>query len=833
MYKNNKLLSDGPLVILVIILALLVNSNQIQSWSSATDRFLYDQLISFIQTDAEDDVMIIEIDDQSLSLIGDWPWDRAYHAELIDILTLADAQFVAYNLTFSSSHLPLTASDYLLADSILRSGRVILPIYFDQILNNGPLEEILPHSIFTEGAQLGHVNVYLDDDGVYRSVRLIDHYQQHDWPHFSLAAYEVAHNAMAPLTEELAYIRFVNRGTDFKRYSFVDVITGEVDLAEFYQKKVFVGVTATSIGDPLITSVSQNGMQMAAVDINANIYQMLNQQQSITVLPLWLSMLINTLAVALMVFLVPRLSMVRQVLISLFAVALVTIVFWLAVQFNYWYPVAGLVFALIIIPFAWNTLRLSLLFNYFRTEARRLEQQQKNEQFHFPEQLLVHSAQQLEKLLRLLGIESYRLEQNTELVSSLSERASGIEKTFPILIDGENYNLALSFSEYTEREQRQVGLLRRLLDAVSDSADDVTESSDIFSRQLNLIQNFQDYIDSSQHLFESSIQGLSSAVLVADLNGDVLFRNEQVSRFVQLKSRNMFELLQSCRLTGNDSWEQVIQATVLTSQAITVEAKSGDYDLSVSVRCLEDQSTRSPLLVLNMSDISQVKQAQRARNEMIDFISHDMRSPMASLQALVRQLQQSPESLSTEELLKKVEFHSQRGLNFAEEFLSLAKVESEESIQQYEVDMYSVSQNAIDTLYEQAEAKHIEIELQADDDCWVMGNGDMLERVILNLVSNAIKYSPSETRVEVVVKVSDDWIDLSVSDQGEGIDDQLLPNLFKSFQRGTGEREVKSKGLGLGLRFVDVALKRHDSQIEVRSGAQGTCFYFRLARLQF
>ncbi|KZZ43361.1 hypothetical protein A3759_13320 [Thalassolituus sp. HI0120] len=833
MSKNNKLLSDGPLVILIIILALLVNSNQIKNWSYATDRYLYDHLISFIQTDAEGDVVIIEIDDQSLSLIGSWPWDRAYHAELIDILTLADAQFVAYNLTFSSSHLPLTASDYLLADSILRNRRVILPIYFDQILNNGPLEEILPHSIFTEGAQLGHVNVYLDDDGVYRSVRLIDYYQQHEWPHFSLAAYDVAHNTLSPSADELAYIRFVNRGAGFKRYSFVDVITGEIDLAEFYRKNVFVGVTATSIGDPLITSVSQNGMQMAAVDINANIYQMLNQRQSITILPLWLSMLINTLAIALMVFLVPRLSMVRQILVSLFAVALAIIAFWSVIQFNYWYQIAGLIFALIIIPFAWNTLRLSLLFNYFRTEARRLEQQQKDEQFHFPEQLLFHSTRQLEKLLQLLGIGAYRLEKSPWVVSPLNSQASEIEKTFPMSINGENYNLVLNFGEYADREQRQVGLLRRLLYTVTDNDTDAIESSDIFSRQLNLIQNFQDYIDSSQHLFESSIQGLSSAVLVADLNGDVLFRNERVSRFVQCDSCNVFELLQSCRLSGNDTWEQVIQTAVLSADAITVEAKSCDYDLSISIRCLEDQSTRSPLLVLNMSDISQVKQAQRARNEMIDFISHDMRSPMASLQALVRQLQQAPQSISMDELLKKVEFHSQRGLSFAEEFLSLAKVESEESIQQYEVDMYAVSQNAIDTLYEQAEAKHIVIELKADDDCWVMGNGDMLERVILNLVSNAIKYSPAETRVVVLVKVSDSWIDLSVSDQGEGIDEQLLPDLFKSFQRGTGEREVKSKGLGLGLRFVDVALKRHDSQIQVQSGAQGTCFYFRLARLQF
>lgn len=69
--------------------------------------------------------------------------------------------------------------------------------------------------------------------------------------------------------------------------------------------------------------------------------------------------------------------------------------------------------------------------------------------------------------------------------------------------------------------------------------------------------------------------------------------------------------------------------------------------------------------------------------------------------------------------------------------------------------------------------------------------------------------------------------------RGAGIPEQLLPNLFKPFQRGTGAPEARAKGLGLGLRFVDVALQRHGSQIQVTSGPSGSCFSFVLKQLSF
>jgi signal transduction histidine kinase len=185
--------------------------------------------------------------------------------------------------------------------------------------------------------------------------------------------------------------------------------------------------------------------------------------------------------------------------------------------------------------------------------------------------------------------------------------------------------------------------------------------------------------------------------------------------------------------------------------------------------------------------------------------------------------------LDVKDLIDKVDLYSQRGLNFAEQFLELAKVESDEQISLYEVDVCSVIQNAFDTLYHQAQEKSIHLNIELDNDYWVLTNGDLLERVILNLVSNAIKYSPNDSRVILKVRVLEgSLLQFSVSDEGRGISSELASRLFKPYSRGSDSNTQKAQGIGLGLRFVDVALQRLNSQIEFESSASGTRFYFSL-----
>jgi len=830
-----KPLLDWQLILLGLVILFFVNINQLQNWTQAANFSLYDKQLQILPTRADPQILIIEIDEQSLSLLGEWPWPRSYHGQMIERLTQADVAAIAYNVVFTSFN-QQDKSDLLLAQAIEKSGRTILPLYFDRLLKSGEVSEVLPADAFHQYAGLGHVNSYLDSDGTLRKIRLMERFYDHQWPHFSYASFlfNQPYSTLYDQAGKDVYIPFVNEG-DFDRLSFIDVLTGAVPLAELSQRTAFVGMTATSMGDPLITPVDDKGRQSPAVDINANIYQALKGESIIQPLAVFASAIINSLVILIALYLIPRLSGVQQFIMTAISVVAVWFLSYGLLVLGYWYPSAGLMMALLVIPFIWNLLRLSRLFNYFRLQLNHLKQQQLSEIFRLPERIQLNTESDLKSLLSLLQIDNYHLAIHAE-----KDQGSmlSIVKSLAIELGRQEKLLVLYFDEFTALEKRKLNLLTQLLGTVGSLGADnklMTNNSmrsDVFSQQLSLVDSYQQQVAMNHSMFEASIEGIAAGILVTDLAGKVLFCNQAIKQITNNHIASSKDLSSSIVLLQDD-WITIIRNVILLQQAVTVEAKTVEpiarpMDLSVSIRCIEDQENLAPLLVFNLTDISQVKQAQRSRNEMIDFLSHDLRSPMASLQALVYQTR-SEAGPDNAELLNKVDHYSQRGLDFAEQFLNLAKVESEENIQIYEVDLYSVSQNAVDSLYHQAEEKSIKLVLDSIDECWVMANGELLERVIINLVSNAIKYSPSQSDVSVTIhRQADQLIEVRVADQGPGIPSDLMDTLFKPYQRGSDNNTQQAQGIGLGLRFVDVALKRLDSAIQFESSANGASFYFML-----
>ena len=843
MNKKNGSSFDWPLLVLGLSILLLVNINQSSRWSQLLDFFIYDKQLQNLVIPADEKIVIVEIDEQSLSLLGDWPWPRSYHGQMINVLTQADAGIIAYNVIFSNA-VGNDKNDQLLASAIKNSGRTILPLYFDRLLKEGDITEVLPAEVFRQHAGLGHVNSYLDDDGTLRSIRLMDRFLDRQWPHFSFASFlfDQPYSTLLEQDLEKVFIPFVTKN-DFQRYSFVDVLTGLVPADQFLQRTVFVGVTATSMGDPLLTPVDVDGRQSPAVDINANIYQALSKNQLIHTLSLFIALLINSFVILITFFLLPRLSGLQQLLMTLASLLVLWFISYALLKQGYWYRSAGLMLALLIIPFIWNLLRLSRLFGYFRQQIKELKQQQIKETFHLPVHRSLKDESELHSLLTLIQIENFRLlpvENASRVVGDISDKNQlfSVAKTFIVNIGSKEKTLSIFFDQFTALERRKVSLLHQLLNNDSNVPSLNTESKsvviDVFSEQLSLIDTFQRQLAVSHSLFEASIESISAGILVSDLTGKVLFSNNALAQLTRENITEVKDLLRVVTLVKRD-WLDVLHEVILLQQPITLEASANDKNLSVSVRCIEDQQGLVPVVVINISDITAIKEANRSRNEMIDFLSHDLRSPLASLQAMVNQVREKPleASAAVTEIIDKVDHYSQRGLNFAEQFLDLAKVEGEEDIQWYEVDLYSVSQNAMDSLYHQAQEKSIKLVLESVDECWVMSNGDLLERIIVNLLSNAIKYSPGQSEVILSITLQETVLDkqqfkIEVKDQGPGIPSDLMEHLFKPYQRGRDKNTQQAKGIGLGLRFVDVALKRLNSQIHFESSANGSAFYFNL-----
>ena len=239
------------------------------------------------------------------------------------------------------------------------------------------------------------------------------------------------------------------------------------------------------------------------------------------------------------------------------------------------------------------------------------------------------------------------------------------------------------------------------------------------------------------------------------------------------------------------------------------------------------------MLILTLKDISEIKQAMRERSELLDFLSHDLRSPMISLLALAEKMRHSEKGRELTEFLDAIDHHARRNLNIAEQFLQLARVESLETLQLQPLDMLPVLESALDDVGAQAQARDITLrfDYNHDDEVWVNGNHELLQRLVVNLLTNAIKYSHPGGSVTVTLRTVGDQVACEVRDRGIGIPEEYRDRLFERFSRAANSGG--SRGAGLGLRFVKVVAERHGGEIRVQSEpGEGSCFTLLLPRVE-
>ena len=226
--------------------------------------------------------------------------------------------------------------------------------------------------------------------------------------------------------------------------------------------------------------------------------------------------------------------------------------------------------------------------------------------------------------------------------------------------------------------------------------------------------------------------------------------------------------------------------------------------------------------------IAALREKDRLRRELVSNISHDLRTPLASLQGYVETLDARADRLTPAEraeiLGKAVRLISRLGKLVAE-LLELARLDSLDLV--LEKEPFSLADLVSDILMdfqEPARRKHIQVSAEIDENIGlVRGDIRLLERAIGNIIDNAIKFTPPEGRVTVGLAKVEDRIRLWVRDSGPGIQPGDLPHIFERFYRGASTGG--ETGIGLGLAIAYRIAQMHDTTIEVEnlSGA-GTVF---------
>ena len=717
-------------------------------WLWRADHVFYDAVLP--ERPAPQDIVIVAIDDASLSEIGRWPWRRAVHAALVERLTKAGARAIGLDLILSEPDQEHAGSDAALARAIAVAPATVLPVLLE-FAPDGGLRENRPAPAFGDAAALGHVHVELDRDGIARSVFLREGLGEARWPHFALALLSAAGLPMpSPLpgargpagrAQRDVWVRdyrilvpYAGPPGHYPQVSYADVLRGELPPQALRGKLVLVGATAQGLGDAYPTPRSGEGRAMPGVEIAANVLDGLRQGVLIEhVGKAWeaaLQSFVVLLAFGGFLWLTPRGSLVATaaLMLSLPAASLMALRFT-----GFWFAPSVAIVALALAYPVWSWRRLETAQRFLEDELDRLAKEPA---------LLGHA-----------------------MPAPASPR---------FVID---------------KVQTQIELVRTA---------------------LGRFRDFRKFIIDAG-------MSLPDAALAIDSSGRIVLANARAQVLLgtdPLLGRNAHEVLQGIKLNDGRTAVDLLDQAPCAQEAHDMRGR----DVYVRLAPLHSAKGQRIGSIVQIADISALKEAEYEREDLVRFMSHDLRGPQSSLLALARLQRDAATALGPAELADRLEALARRALTLTDAFIDLARARARDPGEFVETDLRDAALDAVDEVWFAAQARQMRIETAFDlEAAPVRGDRQLIARAICNLLHNAVKYGGAGTPIRLEMHAKDSGYEIVVIDQGPGMDAQDFPRVFERYVRAVGKTTADPGGTGLGLALVKAVAAKHGARIDVSS----------------
>ena len=793
------------------------------------DHLVYDRFLVLHPQPVSSDIVVVEIDNASIERLGRWPWPRNVHASLLEQLARAKPAAVIYDVLFTEP----SADDAQLAHAVAL-GPTYLPVLLSPEDSNGARAVVKPVAPLADAAAgLGHINLEVDDDGIVRSVALFEGDAHSRWPQLMVPVWRAIQSGAVRLHQDgnagrdesaalLAggpertrgsagearfLIPFSLNAEHYTTVSFASVIAGDGPPEKLRGKLVLIGVTASGLYDRFATPVSGELGPLPGVYIHANVLDTLltgHAIEPVAALPLVLVSLVP-LAALLAGFLVmsPRRSLL---LTAGLGVAVVLGSAALLYGARLWMsPVPAMVGLIVVYPI-WNWRRLEMTMAYLRKELQRLADEP-------------HLLPETPQRRREFGGDV--LEQHMALMAQAAQRVQDMKRFVwdsldsvpePILVS-DVHGVVLIANHAAKAHFEWLGAAlpqgRPMHEVLSDLA-------------------FVKTIDASTEKDTERDTGKGGQDGTGiDPPGDPRSDAQRNTESDQRARTHWPAILDPTRHEFAD----------LMAHGIEVRDRAERDHLLRYAMCTNEQGEVTGWIA-GLVNVSALHAAERQREDALRLLSHDMRSPQASILALVEieHARTHHEPGATSELLERIARYSRRALTLADDFVRLARAES----QTYVLEPLSLSELAIDAsdeVWPQAHAKHIHLETESDreDGCWICADRSLMTRALVNILNNAVKYSPPETHITCTIGAVDSLparVQCTIRDQGYGISIDQQSRLFQRFSRFHEGDQPETGGAGLGMAFVKTVVTRHGGAVHVVSApGKGTEFTVSLPAL--
>ncbi|MEP6900364.1 MAG: CHASE2 domain-containing protein [Actinomycetota bacterium] len=812
----------------VLIVALATAAGLFAAWRApGLNLYAQDQLMRTRGDLPEpDDIVIVAIDEASIAKLGQFPWRRSLTAEVLDKLAVAQPRVIALDVLYSE---PTAASeDKALAESIKRAGNVVIG---EQLIENRDTPEYghsewlraLPE-IETSAAGTGHVNVETEHDGAARELllRLADDEGNARWA-LALETIRVGDYLNAnEISETARYVRVGTRKIPFvaaeqnvvikkktadsrltivqplrmiidytgatgafaaQTVSFSDVIEGKIAPERFRGKYVLIGATAATLGDRIATPFvhtenaegDQHGDLMPGVEILANEINTILRARFYKNVSDWTIAVGAGLIALAVIFLTGmaegKFEAAKQLGVVGALVTLIILVSYFIFTRAFIVPPMVPLFASLAVAMPLALLRRSL------AASANLD-------------LRIEELIAAEKRLLTVG--------QIDFMPS-GDRDSPIETGAKKVFTGDKF-----LPDGLERKTAALGHLSRAL----------------IARSL--------FID-------RALRSLEEGLLIAETNGRITFANESAAQILGFAERKLIGSDLFARLSEAGQGAEISKSlaeetlTELLDEQKTIEREiviGGKtpryYILRLSAVVSNENGFNETLgIVAALSDVSQHRELQKTKNDVIALVTHELRTPLTAIQGMSELLTEheiEPEAQG--KMLLTINSEAKRLARIVNEYLDITRLESgAQKIRFAPLDAEAVIEQTLLLLEPLAARREIKIVRRfAATESNINADAELLVRAITNIVANAIKYSPDKTSITIETRNYGETLKIIVRDEGFGISADQLPRIFEKFYRVPQRKQLAEvAGTGLGLALTEEIIELHGGRIAVES----------------
>ncbi|MFQ5901981.1 MAG: ATP-binding protein [Thermodesulfobacteriota bacterium] len=329
-------------------------------------------------------------------------------------------------------------------------------------------------------------------------------------------------------------------------------------------------------------------------------------------------------------------------------------------------------------------------------------------------------------------------------------------------------------------------------------------------------------------LFKKVLEEVEEGILVIDREGDTLYVNSSFKRAFsihsEVKGDSFHEILSHKSLIK--AIEEAINSQDITTREVTLK---GARDKALKLKSIPFKQG----LICFFHDITEERRLEKIKRDFVSNVSHELRTPLANIKGYTETLLDGAleEKENLRSFLSVISKHAARMTGLIDDLLILSRLEVQEiPISLSRVDIKETISSTLHSLEKQAERKDITLSSHCDDNKLILeADQEGIEQVLINLIDNAIKYTPEGGKVSLNAFAIDSGVQVNIEDTGIGIPQKDIPRIFERFYRVDKGRSREMGGTGLGLAIVKHIIQVHRGHITVSSSpGKGSLFSIHL-----